>query len=80
MRVVDTDILIDHFHNVNAATEFVARALLEDGTAHYSFRLFLSRKFSPGYAKENKSEQKNCLRFLQSLKRMKKLRVRQRNI
>lgn len=31
MRVVDTDILIDHFHNVNAATEFVARALLQYG-------------------------------------------------
>lgn len=31
MRVVDTDILIDHFHGVRAATEFVAQTLLEDG-------------------------------------------------
>lgn len=31
MRLIDTDILIDHFHNVAAATEFVARILLEDG-------------------------------------------------
>lgn len=31
MRVVDTDILIDHFHNVAAATELVAQTLLEDG-------------------------------------------------
>ena len=31
MRLVDTDILIDHFHGVNAATEFVAQCLLDDG-------------------------------------------------
>ncbi len=31
MRLVDTDVLIDHFHNVKAATEFIAQALLEDG-------------------------------------------------
>ena len=31
MRLIDTDVLIDHFHGVNAATEYVARALLEDG-------------------------------------------------
>lgn len=31
MLLVDTDVLIDHFHGVNAATEFVARSLLQDG-------------------------------------------------
>lgn len=33
MRLVDTDILIDHFHNVKAATEYIAQALLEEGQA-----------------------------------------------
>ena len=31
MRLVDTDVLIDHFHGVTAATEYVSSALLEDG-------------------------------------------------
>lgn len=31
MRVIDTDVLIDHFHNVRAATDYIVRALLEDG-------------------------------------------------
>ncbi|MCI0475262.1 MAG: type II toxin-antitoxin system VapC family toxin [Anaerolineales bacterium] len=31
MRLVDTDILIDHFHGVVAATEYIADALLSDG-------------------------------------------------
>ena len=31
MQLVDTDILIDHFHGVAAATEYIASALLADG-------------------------------------------------
>lgn len=31
MRVIDTDVLIDHFHNVQAATDYIARSLLADG-------------------------------------------------
>ncbi len=31
MRVIDTDVLIDHFHNVRAAADYIARALLADG-------------------------------------------------
>jgi predicted nucleic acid-binding protein len=29
--VIDTDVLIDHFHNVQAATDYIARSLLADG-------------------------------------------------
>jgi predicted nucleic acid-binding protein len=31
VRLVDTDVLIDHFHGVEAATGFIADALLADG-------------------------------------------------
>lgn len=31
MRLIDTDVLIDHFHGVAAATEYIANALLADG-------------------------------------------------
>ncbi len=31
MRLVDTDVLIDHFHGVQAATDFVGNAILADG-------------------------------------------------
>ena len=31
MQLVDTDVLIDHFHGVAAATEYIANALLTDG-------------------------------------------------
>ncbi len=31
MRVIDTDVLIDHFHDVQAATDYIANALLSDG-------------------------------------------------
>ncbi len=30
MRLIDTDVLIDHFHNVQAATNYIAEALLTD--------------------------------------------------
>ncbi len=31
MQLIDTDVLIDHFHGVESATEYVAKALLADG-------------------------------------------------
>lgn len=31
MRLIDTDVLIDHFHGVEAATGYIANALLADG-------------------------------------------------
>ncbi len=31
MELIDTDVLIDHFHGVESATEYVAQALLADG-------------------------------------------------
>ena len=31
MQVIDTDILIDHFHGISAATEYIASALLAEG-------------------------------------------------
>jgi len=31
VRLIDTDVLIDHFHNVSAATDYIASALLSDG-------------------------------------------------
>lgn len=31
MRLIDTDVLIDHFHDVEAATNYIANALLTDG-------------------------------------------------
>lgn len=31
MQLIDTDVLIDHFHNVKAATDYIANALLADG-------------------------------------------------
>ena len=31
MRVIDTDVLIEHFHNVQAATDYIAHSLLADG-------------------------------------------------
>jgi len=31
MRLIDTDVLIDHFHGVEAATDYIAGALLADG-------------------------------------------------
>ncbi len=31
MQLIDTDVLIDHFHNVKAATAYIANALLAEG-------------------------------------------------
>ena len=31
MRLIDTDVLIDHFHGIEAATAYIANALLADG-------------------------------------------------
>jgi hypothetical protein len=31
MRLIDTDVLIDHFHGVQAATDYIANALMVDG-------------------------------------------------
>ncbi len=31
MRVIDSDVLIDHFHDVQAATDYIASAILADG-------------------------------------------------
>ncbi|MBI3742172.1 MAG: type II toxin-antitoxin system VapC family toxin [Chloroflexi bacterium] len=31
MQLIDTDVLIDHFHGVPAATNYIAEALLADG-------------------------------------------------
>lgn len=31
MQLIDTDVLIDHFHGVQAATEYIANALITEG-------------------------------------------------
>jgi len=31
VRLIDTDVLIDHFHGVEVATDYIANALLADG-------------------------------------------------
>jgi predicted nucleic acid-binding protein len=31
VKVIDTDILIDHFHGIHAATDYITNALLADG-------------------------------------------------
>lgn len=36
MKLIDTDVLIDHFHNVKAATEYIATALLTDDEIYIS--------------------------------------------
>ena len=36
MRLIDTDVLIDHYHGVEAATEYIASALLTEGSLFIS--------------------------------------------